>query len=73
MTPVLVSFFGASAVAAVYSDVVASPFMKPIGGLVPLRHGTVLMALAFWSCLGSVPGASNGVLLLRLLGGGTEV
>ena len=32
MTPILVFFFGVSPLAAVSSDVVASFFMKPIGG-----------------------------------------
>ena len=39
MTPVLVFFFGVPPLAAVSSDVVASFFMKPIGGVVHLgRH-----------------------------------
>jgi uncharacterized membrane protein YfcA len=45
MTPVLVFFFGVSPLAAVSSDVVASFFMKPIGGLVHLRRGTVHLGL----------------------------
>ena len=68
MTPVLVFFFGVPPLAAVSSDVVASFFMKPIGGVVHLRRGTVHLGLVKWLCLGSVPGAFAGVLLLRLLG-----
>jgi uncharacterized membrane protein YfcA len=68
MTPVLVFFFGVAPLAAVSSDVVASFFMKPIGGLVHLRRGTVHLGLVKWLCLGSVPGAFAGVLLLRLVG-----
>jgi uncharacterized membrane protein YfcA len=68
MTPVLVFFFGAPPLAAVSSDVVASFFMKPIGGLVHLRRGTVHLRLVLWLALGSVPGAFTGVLLLRLIG-----
>jgi uncharacterized protein len=68
MTPILVFFFGVPPLTAVSSDVVASLFMKPIGGLVHLRHGTVHLGLVAWLCLGSVPGAFGGVLLLRSLG-----
>ena len=70
MTPILVFFFGVSPLAAVSSDVVASLFMKPIGGVVHLRRGTVHLDLVKWLCVGSVPAAFAGVLLLRLLGGG---
>jgi uncharacterized membrane protein YfcA len=70
MTPVLVFFFGVSPLAAVSSDVVASFFMKPIGGVVHLRRGTVHLGLVKWLCVGSVPGAFTGVLLLRVLGNG---
>ena len=73
MTPILVFFFGVSPLAAVSSDVVASFFMKPIGGVVHLRRGTVHLGLVKWLCLGSVPGAFTGVLLLRLLGDGEDV
>jgi uncharacterized membrane protein YfcA len=73
MTPILVFFFGVSPLAAVSSDVVASFFMKPIGGIVHLRRGTVHLGLVKWLCLGSVPGAFSGVLLLRALGDGAEV
>jgi uncharacterized membrane protein YfcA len=68
MTPILVFFFGVSPLAAVSSDVVASFFMKPIGGVVHLRRGTVHLGLVKWLCLGSIPGAFAGVLLLRLIG-----
>jgi uncharacterized membrane protein YfcA len=73
MTPILVFFFGVSPLAAVSSDVVASFFMKPIGGLVHLRHGSVHLDLVRWLCLGSVPGAFAGVLVLRSLGDGDQV
>lgn len=73
MTPILVFFFGVSPLAAVSSDVVASFFMKPIGGIVHLRRGTVHLGLVKWLCVGSVPGAFAGVLLLRLFGRGAGV
>jgi uncharacterized membrane protein YfcA len=68
MTPILVFFFGVPPLAAVSSDVVASFFMKPIGGLVHLRRGTVHLRMVGWLCLGSVPSAFAGVLLLRSIG-----
>src|SRR5918997_611088 len=73
MTPILVFFFGVAPLAAVSSDVVASFFMKPVGGLVHLRRGTVHLGLVRWLCLGSVPGGFCGVLLLRLIGDGADV
>jgi uncharacterized protein len=73
MTPILVFFFGTAPLAAISSDVVASLFMKPVGGWVHLRHGTVHLGLVRWLCLGSVPGGFCGVLLLRLLGDGAGV
>jgi uncharacterized protein len=73
MTPILVFFFGVTPLAAVSSDVVASFFMKPIGGVVHLRRGTVHLKMVGWLCVGSVPGAFAGVLLLRVLGRGPEL
>jgi uncharacterized membrane protein YfcA len=73
MTPVLVLLFGVQPLAAVSSDLVVSLFMKPVGGLVHLRHGTVHFPLVKWLCLGSVPAAFGGVLLLRALGDGEGV
>jgi uncharacterized membrane protein YfcA len=73
MTPILVFFFGVSPLAAVSSDVVASFFMKPVGGLVHLRRGTVHLGLVRWLMLGSIPGALGGVLLLRSFGGGEQL
>ena len=73
MTPLLIMFFGVPPLAAVSSDVVASLFMKPIGGLVHLRRGTVHLGLVRWLCVGSVPGAFCGVLLLRRIGSGERL
>jgi uncharacterized membrane protein YfcA len=73
MTPILIMFFGVSPLAAVSSDVVASFFMKPIGGVVHLRRGTVHLGLVTWLCVGSIPGAFCGVLLLRELGSGEQL
>jgi uncharacterized membrane protein YfcA len=68
MTPILVLLFGVPPVAAVSSDLAASAVMKPFGGLVHARRGTVNWALVRWLCLGSVPAAFAGVGLLRLIG-----
>ena len=73
MTPVLVLLFGVQPLAAVSSDLVVSLFMKPVGGLVHLRRGTVHFELVKWLCIGSVPAAFGGVLLLRALGNGESV
>lgn len=73
MTPVLVLLFGVQPLAAVSSDLVVSLFMKPVGGFVHLRRGTVHFRLVGWLCLGSVPAAFAGVLILRALGSGEQV
>src|SRR6266498_1088897 len=69
MTPILVLVFGILPVAAVSSDLAASAVMKPFGGWVHARRGTVNWRLVGWLCAGSVPSAFLGVLLLRWLGG----
>jgi uncharacterized membrane protein YfcA len=73
MTPILVLFFGVPPLAAVSSDLAASAVMKPFGGWVHARRGTVNWSLVRWLCLGSVPSAFLGVLLMRALGGGAAV
>jgi uncharacterized protein len=47
--------------------------MKPVGGGVHLRRGTVNFALVRWLMVGSVPAAFAGVLVLRQLGDGVMV
>ena len=73
MTPMLVLFFGVSPLAAVSSDLVVSAIMKPFGGAVHMRMGTVNRQLVGWLCLGSVPAAFCGVLVARALGSGGQV
>ena len=73
MTPMLVLFFGVSPLAAVSSDLVASAVMKPVGSIVHLRRGTVNLKLVLYLCIGSVPTAFVGVLVLRALGDGEVV
>jgi uncharacterized protein len=73
MTPILVLAFGIPPLAAVSSDLAASAVMKPFGGFVHARNGSVNWRLVRWLCVGSVPSAFAGVLLLRLLGNQTTV
>src|SRR5438034_4158913 len=73
MTPILVLVFGVPPVAAVSSDLAASAVMKPFGGFVHARRGTVNWSLVRWLCLGSVASAFLGVLLMRAIGRGDVV
>lgn len=73
MTPMLVLFFGVSPLTAVSSDLVASAVMKPVGSFVHLRQGTVNLQLVKWLCVGSVPAAFAGVLVLKALGDGEQI
>lgn len=73
MTPLLVLGFGVQPLAAVSSDLVASLVMKPVGGAVHARRGTVNKRLVLWLCVGSVPTGFAGVGLIRLLGEGEVV
>ena len=73
MTPILVLLFHIEPLAAVSSDLVAAVIMKPVGGLVHARRGTVDMRLVRLLCLGSVPSAFAGVLLLKSLGSGDDL
>ena len=72
MTPILVLFFKIHPLAAVSSDLLASLVMKPVGGSVHLRRGTVRKDLVLWLCVGSVPAAFAGALILRALGGNVD-
>jgi len=69
MTPILVLLFKVQPLAAVSSDLVAALVMKPVGGMVHARRGTVNYRLVRWLCLGSIPSAFAGVFVLRALGG----
>jgi len=73
MTPLLVLVFKVQPLAAVSSDLVAAMVMKPVGGGVHLRRGTVNFGLVRWLMVGSVPAAFAGVLVLRALGDGAVV
>jgi hypothetical protein len=70
MTPILILLFGITPSSAVSSDIVASAIMKPFGGAVHFRRGTVHMGLVTWLCVGSVPAAFAGVFIDHALGSG---
>jgi uncharacterized membrane protein YfcA len=72
MTPMMILLFGIQPLAAVSSDLVASMVMKPVGGAVHLRRGTVNRGLVKWLVIGSVPSAFAGVLVLRWIGNGEQ-
>jgi uncharacterized membrane protein YfcA len=67
MTPMLIFVFRVDPLVAVSSDVVASLFMKPAGAFVHLRRKTVNLKLVLWLCVGSVPAAFSGALLIQAL------
>ncbi|MEY2470349.1 MAG: uncharacterized protein QOF21_3047 [Actinomycetota bacterium] len=73
MTPILVLLFKIQPLAAVSSDLVAAVIMKPVGGLVHARRGTVDLRLVRLLCVGSVPSAFAGVLVLNSLGEGEDL
>ncbi|GAA3094148.1 sulfite exporter TauE/SafE family protein [Streptosporangium carneum] len=73
MTPMMMLFFNVPPLAAVSSDLVASAVMKPVGGFVHLRRGTVNLRLVGWLCAGSVPAAFCGVFVARAFGDGEQV
>ena len=73
MTPILVLLFKVQPLAAVSSDIVASMIMKPVGGGVHWRRGTVNTELVKWLVLGSVPSAFLGVLVLKSSGQGAAL
>jgi uncharacterized membrane protein YfcA len=68
MTPILVLIFKVEPLTAVSSDLVAALVMKPVGGAVHAKHGTVNYSLVKWLAIGSVPFAFAGVFVLKALG-----
>jgi uncharacterized membrane protein YfcA len=69
LTPVLVLLFGIDPSKAVGSDLVVSLLMKPVGGGVHLRKGTVNLTLVKWLVVGSVPSAFLSVWIFSRLFG----
>jgi uncharacterized protein len=72
MTPIMVLVFGVQPLAAVSSDLMASLVMKPVGASVHMRHGAVNRRLVLFLCIGSVPAAFSGVLILNALDTGEQ-
>jgi uncharacterized membrane protein YfcA len=64
MTPVLVILFKVPASSAISSDIMASFFLKPIGGGVHIRRRTVNWTLVRWLSIGSVPAAFAGAYVI---------
>ena len=60
MTPILLIFFGINPTAAVSSDLVAAMVMKPVGGGVHIRRGTVRWEPACCSVSVFDPGRLRG-------------
>lgn len=69
MTPTLVFLFGVNPLTAISSDVVTSLFMKPAGAIVHLVRRTAHLRLVLWLCVGSVPAAFVGALLVDRMRG----
>jgi uncharacterized membrane protein YfcA len=72
MTPALVLLFKIDPKVAVASDLVNSLVMKPLGGAVHMKRGTVQWPLVRWMVLGSVPSAFAGAFLLNQFGNGQQ-
>jgi len=73
MTPILLIFFGITPTTAVSSDLIAAMVMKPVGGGVHIRRRTVQWDLVRWLCVGSIPAAFGGVLILNATGDSAQV
>lgn len=72
MTPALVLLFRIDPKVAVASDLVNSLVMKPLGGAVHVRRGTVQWSLVRWLVLGSVPAAFAGAFVLNQFADGQQ-
>jgi uncharacterized protein len=73
MTPALVLLFRVDPRVAVASDLVNSLVMKPIGGSVHMRRGTIHWRLVAFLVAGSVPAAFLGAFLVNNLGDSHDV
>jgi hypothetical protein len=68
LTPLLVLFFRVAPLAAISSDLLTSLVMKPVGGAVHLRRGTVNWRLVGLLSAGSVPSAFAGAVVIGAIG-----
>jgi uncharacterized membrane protein YfcA len=71
MTPILVLLFKIDVGTAVTSDLLAALVMKPIGGGVHMARKTVKWGLVRWLCIGSIPGAILGTVIIKALKSGS--
>lgn len=65
VTPMLIFVFGVPAPVAVSTDVASMAVIKPVGASVHVRQRTPHFRIAFWLCVGSVPGVLIGTLWFR--------
>lgn len=73
VTPMLVLVFAVNPQVAIASDLVSSLVMKPVGGTVHARRGTVHWPLVSRLVAGSVPAALAGAYVLNHLGHASSV
>ena len=73
LTPILILMFGVTPSAAISNSIVASAVMRPIGGAIHFRKGTVHLGLVLWLSVGSVPAAFAGAFIEHALGSGKAV
>jgi uncharacterized membrane protein YfcA len=73
LTPILVLVFGIPPLTAISSDLVTSLVMKPVGGFVHFRKGSVNFTLVKWLTVGSVPAAFLGSAIIGHIGHSTHV
>lgn len=73
LTPILVLVFRVNPLTAISSDLLTSLVMKPVGGVVHLRRGTVHWRLVGWLTAGSVPSAFAGAVLIGSIGHSADV
>ncbi len=67
MTPALVFFFDFSVITAVGTDILHGAIFKTVGSARHRQLGHVMIRLAFWLALGSVPASIAGVYLIEVL------
>lgn len=73
LTPILVLIFGIPPLTAISSDLVTSLVMKPVGGLVHFKRGSVNIEMVKWLSVGSVPAAFAGSAIIGRIGHSSHV
>jgi uncharacterized protein len=67
MTPALIFFFDFSVITAVGTDILHGAIFKSVGSVRHRQLGNVMVRLAFWLALGSVPASLLGVYAIEVL------